>query len=101
MEKVAIGQGSIRPDPLLFLPPGSYTVSVLADGYAGNEVSQLILSASPNVALGQTASAFSSVQAAAKAVDGNPNTRWESESKDPQWPFGRSWRFFTKLTPCF
>ncbi len=85
MEKVTIGQSSIRLDPSLFLSPGSYTIAILADGYGANEVSQLILSASPNVALGKTASASSSVQAAANAVDGNPNTRWESESKDPQW----------------
>jgi hypothetical protein len=37
-----------------------------------------------NLALGKTASASSALQAAANAVDGNGNTRWESAHSDPQ-----------------
>nr|ABJ15796.1 endo-beta-1,3-glucanase [Paenibacillus sp. CCRC 17245] len=85
MDKVAAGPGSLKLEASLFPSPGSYTISILAQGYAGNTVSQLILSASPNVALGKTATASTSVQSASGAVDGNANTRWESDFNDPQW----------------
>ncbi|TPG58227.1 discoidin domain-containing protein [Hymenobacter nivis] len=41
--------------------------------------------AAQNLALGKTATASSQVQAAAKAFDGDGNTRWESAASDPQY----------------
>lgn len=82
---VTVAPGVITLDPSLFPALGSYTIGVVANGYGTNEVTQQILTASANIALGKAVTASSSAQAAENAVDGNTNTRWESDFSDPQW----------------
>ncbi|KAI7262499.1 hypothetical protein KC345_g9423, partial [Hortaea werneckii] len=88
MDKVTIGAGLITLDGSLFPAINSYTISVLADGYGANEVVQEITTASPNAAIGKTATAYTNQSSAANAFDGKGTgmTRWESvAASDPQW----------------
>lgn len=84
-DRYTVSAGSIMLKPELFPQSGSYTIAVSATGYADVTVVQVIKSNAPDLALHKTATASSTKQAAAYAVDGNPGTRWESDSSDPQW----------------
>ncbi|MEW9699953.1 discoidin domain-containing protein [Paenibacillus sp. SI8] len=79
--------GKVTLNAALFPTAKSYAIEVKATGYSDATVSQAIAAAaSVNLALNKTAtSSANPVQAANFAFDGNPGTRWESASSDPQW----------------
>jgi len=84
-DKMSIAAGVLHLDGSLFNAIKSYAVSIQAPGYAAASVAQDVKSAAANVALGKTATASTSSQPAANAIDGKSGTRWESAVADPQW----------------
>jgi beta-glucanase (GH16 family) len=107
MDKVGIQSGTLSFDSSLFPNIGTYTISVIADGYVASEITQQVMTSSPNAAKGKTVIASSEAQPAAKAVDGiTPKTgvagtRWESiPNIDPQWfsvDLGKQYRIDTVM----
>ncbi|MCM3630906.1 carbohydrate binding domain-containing protein [Paenibacillus glycanilyticus] len=81
----AIAAGKITIDTALFPAVKTYSIAILANGYAAAEVSQEVKTNANNIALGSTATASSGNSGAANAVDGKTGTRWESSAEDPQW----------------
>ncbi|MBW4081082.1 carbohydrate binding domain-containing protein [Paenibacillus sp. S150] len=84
-EQYTVGPGAILLKSSLFPSAKSYTISVIAAGYANASVAQKVKTGAANLALGREASSSSSIQPAASAFDGNDNSRWESAASDPQW----------------
>ncbi|GLX70186.1 hemoblobin-interacting domain-containing protein [Paenibacillus glycanilyticus] len=83
--KYTVAAGKITLDASLFPSIKTYSIAILANGYAAAEVSQEVKTNAKNIALGSTATASSNNQPAANAIDGKSNTRWESAASDPEW----------------
>ncbi len=64
-----------------------YVVSAIGSGGESTHSAPLTLTTRKNLAIGQAATASSTQagNAADRAIDGNPTTRWESQFSDPQW----------------
>lgn len=80
--------GKITLDASLFIDAKPYEITVGATGYRNDAVTQLITpGTSHNLAFNKpTTTSEGGLQSSSFAVDGNKNTRWESQHGiDPQW----------------
>nr|WP_283094452.1 carbohydrate binding domain-containing protein [Paenibacillus sp. ATY16] len=80
-----VAAGKVTLDASLFPSIKTYSIAILANGYAAAEVSQEVKTSAKNIALGSTATASTNNQPASNAIDGKAGTRWESAAQDPQW----------------
>ncbi|MDR6555109.1 discoidin domain-containing protein [Paenibacillus qinlingensis] len=82
-----ITSGKILLDGAFFGGEGDYDISIEANGYASADLKQPIISYySQNLALNKPVFASANaLQEAKNAVDGNPETRWESKFADDQF----------------
>ncbi|MBO7744630.1 discoidin domain-containing protein [Paenibacillus sp. MWE-103] len=85
--KIHVAPGRITLDGSLFPKAGSYDVSIASKGFANTAVKQTIVTGSNvNLALRKPATTSDGAKQPGKyAVDGNKNTRWESDFSDPQF----------------
>lgn len=83
--KYIVAAGTITLDASLFPSIKTYSIAILANGYAAAEVSQEVKTNAKNIALGSAATASSGGTGAGNAIDGKTGTRWESAAEDPQW----------------
>ena len=85
--KAQVSPGKITLDGSLFAKAGSYDIAVEAKGFANTAVKQTIVTGSNvNLALRKAATTSDGAKQPGKnAVDGNKNTRWESDFSDPQF----------------
>jgi Beta-glucanase/Beta-glucan synthetase len=84
-----VAAGTITLAPSAFAAAGSYTITIVATGYADSEVTQTI-TADVNLALGKTAVGSSNAinSQTAAVTDGNAETRWEAATgADPEWVY--------------
>ena len=90
VSQIPIASGTNQLQVTATGPNNTALVLGTAANYGGTESVNLPFTDSPstNVALNKTVTVSStdgSANAAAYAVDGNPNTRWSSAYSDPQW----------------
>ena len=86
-EQYSIKPGKITLNASLFPEEGSYMIKVLANEYPSISAEQVVVTNSTlNLALNKPVTTSENANKAGSfAVDGKPDTRWESEFKDPQF----------------
>ena len=91
---VSIARNYVQPSTTAPTPtsPAQTTAPVVIDIQegeytTGTAVDASVFASSANIARGRQAYASTAKQAASLAVDGNTNSRWESEFADPQWMY--------------